>query len=138
MSGRFLLRRLNRMRLALLAVLALGACRPVTTVEPEREFTLAVGQEARISGSDITLVIDSVANESRCPSDVTCIQAGDADVRLRVRDGQESSHTIHALKEPRSASFNGYTITLVELSPTPRSTVRIQQRDYRARLRLSR
>jgi hypothetical protein len=126
------------MRLALIAALALSACRPITTIEPEREFTLSVGQEARISGTEIVLVIDTVANDSRCPSDVTCIQAGDADVRLSVRDGSESSHTMHALKEPRSASFDGYTITLIELSPTPRSTVRIQQAQYRARLRLSR
>ena len=126
------------MRLALLAVLAVGACRPVTTVEPETEFTLAVGQEARISDSEITLVIDSVANDSRCPSDVTCVHAGDAEVRLRVRDGSETLHTVHALTEPRSASFSGYTIALVELSPTPRSTVRTPQEAYRARLRLSR
>jgi hypothetical protein len=138
MSGRFLLRRLNTMRLAIFTVLALVACRPLTTIEPDSEFTLAVGQEAHISGTDIRLVIDSVANDSRCPSDVTCVHAGDADVRLRVRDAVESVHTVHALKEPRAASFSGYTITLVDLSPTPRSTVSISQADYRARLRLSR
>lgn len=129
-----------RSKILLLAAVAIVACRPTTSVEPESEFTLAVGESARIAGTDITLVLERVANESRCPTDAVCVWEGNAAVQVRVRPttNTESVLTLNTNIEPRSAVIDAYTLALSDLAPHPRSTMSIPQQDYRARFRLSR
>jgi hypothetical protein len=50
------------------------------------EFTLAVGDSARIGDSELVLMFDGVSEDSRCPRNVTCVWEGNARVRLKLRE----------------------------------------------------
>src|SRR5881392_626914 len=79
----------------LLALSLLGLNGPASAgVAPDavqalgQDFAIAVGASARIGKTDLVVHFDRVVNDSRCPSDVQCITAGDATVVVTaVSDG---------------------------------------------------
>jgi hypothetical protein len=86
-------------------------------------FDLAVGQEAQIRGTPITVRIVGVSQDSRCPSDVQCVWAGDAVIRLGLSSSTAatSESSIHTNLDPRAAVYSGYQIKVVGLKPAPKS-----------------
>ena len=109
------------------------------TVSPETDFTLRVNELATLAGTNISVRVDSVVSDSRCPVDVQCVWAGNAAVWLLLRADTEPGTTasVNTTVEPRTASFSGRTITLVGLEPAPRQGQTIGQGDYRVRLRFN-
>ena len=75
--------------------------------------------------------------DSRCPSDVACIQAGDATVGITVRQQRKTqSYVLHTGGPgPRSVVHEGVTIALEELVPTRVSLRATPARNYRVTLR---
>jgi hypothetical protein len=76
------------------AALGLASCAsPTQTVEgaghpPVRvgeQFSLAVGDSARIVDTDFVLIFDAVAEDSRCAKTVTCVWEGNARARFTLR-----------------------------------------------------
>lgn len=131
---------LKRRWLALPALISLASCATAATmtVAPQTEFTLRVrGEWAQLSGTKVSVRADSVAGDSRCPADVQCVQAGNAEVRLRMKTGAEGEALLYVNTtiEPRSTSFAGRTITLLGLEPLPRQGQPTRQEEYRVRLR---
>src|SRR5687768_2066974 len=54
-----------------------------------REIRLAIGESSTITGTDLTLKLLAVTEDSRCPIDALCISAGNARVNLQLqRTGQ--------------------------------------------------
>ena len=100
-------------------------------------FTLKVGQSATIASEDLKLQFDTVVSDSRCPSDVVCIQAGEAKIRLIAT--QNGAHTTLNLIEQGLTSglnvvnYKTYTIEF-KLSPYPVSTRMLGASDYRLEL----
>jgi len=121
------------------ACLAMAACgNKVATPSSEkiplgREFTLAVGQSAVVD-DDVRLTLKSVADDSRCPVDVTCVWEGDAKVSVEViTPTPRAEHELHTSSRfDREAKHGAYRVTLVKLEPAPRSTTTISSGDYRA------
>ena len=76
--------------------------------------------------------IDSITADSRCPTNVVCVQAGSATVRLGLHAGTapDSYYTVNTGSTP-SAVAHGYRITLDSLRPYPAGQP-ILQADYRA------
>jgi len=111
------------------------------TVRLEREFKLRPGQQASVKGTKLRITFMSVKDDSRCPKDVTCVWAGNATVRLWVTNGRSSkSLTLNTAKSQSLSNevvYQGYKITLVDLSPYPHSKHKIAKSDYRATLLVS-
>jgi hypothetical protein len=105
------------------------------TVGVDAPFTLAMGASARVESPDVTIEFQAVESDSRCPSDVTCVWAGDAVAVVEVvaRGGRETLR-LHTNLEPKKAGALGVELELAELSPYPVSTGKIEAADYRARL----
>lgn len=95
-------------------------------------FDLAVGQEAQIRGTPVTVRFISVSQDSRCPSDVQCVWAGDAQIRLALSStaAESSEASIHTNLDPRAATFSGYQIRAVGLKPVPKSGQAIPGASY--------
>src|ERR1041384_6590460 len=55
-----------------------------------QEFELRIGQRAVIRKTNLTLRFVTVPEDSRCPSDVTCVWAGNARVELLVTNGRRT------------------------------------------------
>ncbi len=105
-----------------------------------RAFDIAVGQQAQVEGTPLTIRAIRVADESRCPSDVQCVWAGNAVVRLLVTT-QGSPGTEISLNtgiEPKATTVAGYSISLSGLKPYPRSGTIIDQTSYVATLEVRR
>lgn len=111
------------------------------SVRPGREFRLKVGRQVTVKGTKLRIRFVAVENDSRCPSDVTCVWAGNAAVRLQLGTGRGSKTvTLNTSKGPSFVSeseYQGYKVKLVELSPYPRSDRKIARRDYTATLLVS-
>jgi hypothetical protein len=110
----------------------------VVETEAGRTFELAPGETARIAGLGILVAFRGVASDSRCPSDVTCVWAGDAALRIRATEGRAEwmPFDLHTNEDPRSATIGGHTITVVGLTPEPVSDRTIANERYRVTLRV--
>ena len=127
------------MRFRILAAgLLLSCASSLTQVGPGFDFELEPGKPVQLSGTGVRMTLLEVVNDSRCPVDVVCVTAGDAEVRLRVvGEGEDRTVSLHVMQEPRSITVGAVWLELTGLAPWPRSTVTIPPGDYRARIRWS-
>jgi hypothetical protein len=105
---------------------------PVIHVQPGRQFNLAIGQEAQIQGAAVSIRFSGVGEDSRCGTDVQCIWAGNAVVRLTLSSSATTpdESLLNTGLEPRQTPYAGYTIRLVALNPAPKSGRQIAQTEY--------
>lgn len=105
-----------------------------------QDVILAPGKVVEIETSGARLSFESVTNDSRCPSDVQCVWAGNATARVRVWGGTGAPRTVelNTTVEPKQAEVDGYVLRLVALTPGPVSTTKINQADYRLTVRVER
>jgi hypothetical protein len=124
-----------RLRLALLGIVFARCAGTPTEVRLDQEFELALGATVRIAGTSQTITFESVPEDSRCPADVTCVWAGNARVRLRVRAAaQDSSVGLNTMVDPHAAVIGAIRVELKALSPETRTGAPIPSASYRARL----
>jgi len=92
-----------------------------------------------VPGEGLRLKFDRVLSDSRCPSDVACIQAGEAVVAVTAiaADGSRPRFELHTAGAT-SVVHAGLTIALEGLEPRPVSSRSIRPSDYRLTLRVSR
>ncbi len=87
-------------------------------------FQLRVGQTARVETDALDVLLVDVPEDSRCPPTVVCIQAGQARVLVALSKdgaalGQRELVLGAASQGAESATFGGYTVTLVAVGPFP-------------------
>ncbi|MBD2325986.1 hypothetical protein [Alkalinema sp. FACHB-956] len=101
----------------------------------EYEFTLKPGQEVAMPKSQITVQFDSVLTDSRCPIEVDCYWAGNAEVKLTLQRKRKRTTAIFKTAErDHVVQYRGYAIRLTKLSPDRQSGKTIAPEDYRATL----
>ena len=113
-------------RLLLGAAIALAACSRATSAPTEARVDhtvdLANGEAAQVEGTSIVVRFGG-ANDSRCPSDVVCVTAGDADITLLLSGaGAQKTDVVHLAREPRGTVYGGYRFDAAGLAPYPKST----------------
>jgi hypothetical protein len=106
------------------------------------EFSLKAGETTTFEDQELTIKLNSVTNESRCPVGLRCVWSGNAQVNLLVtKAGQPSKklrlNTLGGPKFPIEGKFLDYTITLTGLTPHPVNNNRIAQSNYAATLVVS-
>jgi len=113
-----------------------GVLNPSIQVQPNTQFDLSQGQEARIQGSNVTVRFSRVSDDSRCAVDVQCVWAGNAVVHLSLTSTQSASAeaALNTTLDPKAVTYAGYSIRLTGLKPQPRSGTRIPDADYVATL----
>ena len=130
--------------LSVAAVLLLGSlgsltARPDAAGNPVRvrlgqEFNLRAGQQAAVEGKRLKVRFVRVLNDSRCPVDVTCVWAGNAEVLIEVEDRGSRTrlklNTQGGDKFPKEGRHHQYIIELVALGPNPRNSSRKKATDY--------
>ena len=108
-------------------------------VNTAQDFELKAGQSAKVTSTPITVIFRSVAQDSRCPSDVTCVWAGDGAVKIGLQSTTASSQetTLHTALDPKTVDYSGYRIRIVSLSPYPKSGSPISADKYVVTLNVS-
>lgn len=139
-------------RVTLLLGFLLVACQPATPPPPitaiiGEEFTLALGQTVTITDADLTLTLESVPDDGRCPLDIECAESGPVTVIVTVRsslsepteiifrtftdnDGRVPEMEFQGMKDREE--FDGVLIQVESILPFPRmSAPAIEDNDFR-------
>lgn len=122
-----------------LLVLAAGAALGCARNQPQQvaagtEFELPLGGAAQVAGGP-TVSFAEVAEDSRCPIDAVCIQAGKATVRLGIQRGDSASELLLSTRDGAIADTIGaHEVRLVALLPPPRAATPTPTDSYRVTL----
>jgi hypothetical protein len=109
----------------------------VTQREVGRAFDIKIGET--IGVGDLRLTFRSVEGDSRCPIDAVCVWAGDGEIALKIEQGTKAAvAALHTTLDPKKTEWNGYTISLVSLTPAPRASTQTDPADYRAEILVTR
>jgi hypothetical protein len=125
---------------AFAAALGCATMEPTIPAEPGVAFDLPVGKTAVLNGNEVRITFKRVTGDSRCPTDVTCIWAGDASIELTIsRNGSSDDTKILSLSPASSEARSGdLQIRFVGLAPVPRQADGNAPRAYVARLVVNR
>lgn len=105
---------------------------PITDGTPNENLVvpagpIKIGESVTLSGVTITPL--SVTEESRCPIDYRCIQAGTVKVSTRIKSSSASVTQEIELNKPATVGEN--IITLTSVTPYPKGGTSIAPSDYR-------
>jgi hypothetical protein len=97
-----------------------------------RDFELALGESVMVEGSGVTLTFEDVPSDSRCPTDVVCVWAGNAQVRVVVAGAAAGAVELNTSLDPTKAAIDGIELRLVGLAPA-RFPPALRRRPHTAR-----
>lgn len=115
---------------------------PTTYVNPvpedtatSTEFQIKIG-EKEIFGK-LSVAIFALLEDSRCPKDVVCIQAGRATAGLNIEEiGENTPFLSKEVAIGDSVDFGGYKVTLQDILPYPISTQKTPDDEYIFKIKL--
>ena len=119
-------------------LVATSGCAPIQTtaviVDPGVSFTLAPGQAATVKTTDMRVTFKEVREDSRCPTDVTCVWQGDAKIDVVIaRTGfPAETMTLSVTPPDNEALVGNLKIRFVGLTPVPRQGDANTPRNYLA------
>jgi hypothetical protein len=132
--------------LCLVALIGCGAqakVRARKTVRLNQNFVLRVGQEVLVADQKLTVKFVSVPEDSRCPTGVNCIWAGNVRVQLQVTKAKSKPSKVELSLNPRdfpdgeAADCGDYKLKLVKVDPYPVADQQLKPGDYTATLSVS-
>ncbi|HSB10605.1 MAG TPA: hypothetical protein VLM38_14040 [Blastocatellia bacterium] len=128
-----------KMVVFLLAILTIGVVPQVGSAKGVRlreEFTMRIGQRVKVSGTHLRIDFVDVLDDTRCPSDVQCISAGNAalNLELRWKSRPPNSVLVNTTSGPAQAEIRRFVVKLVRLVPNPVAGQSIDKADYLAAL----
>lgn len=94
--------------------------------DTEERITTKIDQGASAFG--VKVIPREVLEDSRCPVDVQCIQAGTVRIRATLESGLGSASQEFQLNQPITTEAE--IVTLVDVEPIPYSTVEISDNAY--------
>jgi hypothetical protein len=104
------------------------------------EFVLSIGQSASITGEDLEITFKDVTGDSRCPSNVTCIWAGEVTCIIELKQAGSSSRMAlndsGLTTEYSKEAYKGYQLAF-KVTPYPVAGTEILLDAYRLHLIVS-
>ena len=103
-------------------------------VDLGKEFKIKNGQQAVLKEGKLRITFKSVKGDSRCPTGVACVWAGNGEVVIEVarKNKKQVVATLNTFSEPKEITYKGFKIKLVALSPYPKINEPIDPKDYEA------
>lgn len=130
----------HRSLVPLLLVVALVACRSGGVLISHaaslgQEIQLAPKEQAVFDPHGLTVEFVKVVEDSRCPTDVTCVWAGEVKVQIatRISAVEAVQHEIIAGQDAMTGKFR---LAVVRVQPERVSTREISPEEYRVTLRV--
>ena len=105
---------------------------PVVDAQGRRSMVnVLVHTEKTVPRAGFRIKFVEMVEDSRCPEGTNCVWAGNAKVRITVRQGRRSrTFELNSNTPPTVVRFAGYDIRLVSLTPKPAENIRIDPRKY--------
>jgi hypothetical protein len=103
------------------------------------EFDVRIGEIAYIADTRLSVRVNAVPEDSRCPRDAVCVWAGNARVSLTLRDAANADDAdLNSTLDPHAVTRWGYTVRLVDVLPLPTAAQPIPAQAYVVRLIVTR
>ncbi|MFC4314047.1 hypothetical protein ACFPN2_33540 [Steroidobacter flavus] len=124
----------------LLLTLAATGCRSASDPAPQttglnQEVRLAPGERAVFGPDTLDVEFVRVVEDSRCPTDVTCVWAGEVKVQLATRSGAAEAAR-HEITAGKDATVGELRLVVVQVQPERVSTREIPPEEYRVTLKV--
>lgn len=117
----------------LLIVVFLGFS--VVSAQPAEQLSVKFGKQKMTKRGHISVKFIEMIEDSRCPTGVNCIWAGVARIKIRVTKNRKTADfELNTNQQDKPALFEGYSITLKGLTPSPSTTAKYSQSAYTAAL----
>lgn len=102
-------------------------------------LTLGVGKQKTAKKSRLKIKFLEVIEDSRCPTGVDCIWAGNAKIKVQVV-GSHSSQVFEFNTNigAKGDIFDGWAITIDNLTPYPHADKPINPKSYKVKFTISR
>jgi hypothetical protein len=125
---------------AVRAIVPAAAAITQTPARAGEAFDLRVGGALTLGDIPVTVNVERVSEDSRCPANVTCVWAGDATVRvvLIAGDGSRGTVDVHTMADKQDARSQGFRVRLVKLLPARLTADAVPQEQYVATLIVNR
>jgi hypothetical protein len=111
-----------------------------TKAQLNEEFRIKVGQQVTIK--KLSIKFSAVNSESRCPTGVQCIWAGNAAIAVEIAKKNKkpvpATLNTNTGVQPNELDYKGYKIKLVGLNPYPKINETIDEKDYEVTLIVTR
>ena len=123
-----------------LLMLPFAGCASTIDANLDTQFTLSPGQSAYINSEKMYVKFIGITQDSRCPTGVECIRAGDVSASIEItQDGVKSPATLTitgGLNSSMAFVSQFYTLT-ASVTPYPAAAKTIKKGDYRLLLNVS-
>lgn len=124
------------MRLKFSAFILLFVFGSVLTAQAQlnKPITIKINRQKTVVKKELTIKFLALVEDSRCPTDAQCIQAGSARIRVKVEGGKRAPLISELITGTKSNTirFAGYAIKLIDLNPKPATNIRINRNGYTA------
>lgn len=124
---------MRKILLLLILTLGVGAFLQIQARQTQRVAVL-INKQKTVVKNKLTIKFASLVEDSRCPTDVQCIQAGNAKIKIELSGGKNAAKTfeINTDDQPQIIVYGGYNVKLTDLTPQPASNIRINRNGYTA------
>ncbi len=105
-----------------------------TNAQTKQQIKVLINRQKAVPGSKLTIKFASLIEDSRCPVDTNCIDAGNAQIMIKVSKSNGAAQTfeLNTNSAPQGVISAGYKINLVALNPEPATNIRINRNGYTA------
>ena len=122
-------------------VVLITACSKTNSQLKEGYLPVTKCQAFNVGGGTLTVCLDSVLNDSRCPSNSICVWQGLATARFSVRENNKA-HTITLATRNfgfyrRDTIVEGFRIEFINLGPQRKDETPVNYNDYIAELKVT-
>lgn len=93
-----------------------------------KDITLGVGEKGILG--DFSITFNKFVQDSRCPIDVQCIQAGAVNINVTMTDGVKTE-TKNFPSDEVPQTFGAYRISITNVQPNRMSKKEIDPKDYK-------
>lgn len=106
---------------------------PPPYTQPQ-QISVRVGKLKKATRSKLTVKFVSIVEDSRCPEGTQCVWAGNAKIKVTIKEGKDAAQTfeINTNTGARAATCGRYTVFLTSLTPSPKANGRINKNGYTA------
>lgn len=103
-----------------------------TEAQVNRQVKVKINQQKTVAGR-LSIKVVSI-EDSRCPRGTQCVWAGNAKVRIRVKNANGAAQVfdLNTNMQPENVRFAGYRISLTDVNPRPANNIRINRNAYTA------
>ena len=119
-------------------LMLLVGCSSIPTIsELPATYTFKFGQDVHLADPDVVIRFAEVVQDSRCPVNVECMQAGSATLRFSLVEPDHDLFTVVLDTDGLPYTIEGLTFRLISVDPQPQSGHFLDPKTYTATVEIS-